>query len=144
MRTASCWRAILQAVIADVADVANQALANLPLEDVLGATAWNNTTKEFVAAGGRTPLVRPLDKSGENALSIALGVLGAKWPSDSSSGETIYSMPEGSNPEVGYSVADFLNALKKYFELDISALLDSLINGTPADPEEARRPPRAC
>ncbi|MFR1477795.1 MAG: hypothetical protein ACLSB9_19995 [Hydrogeniiclostridium mannosilyticum] len=67
--------AILQAVIADVADVANQALANLPLEDVLGATAWNNTTKEFVAAGGRTPLVRPLDKSGENALSIALGVL---------------------------------------------------------------------
>lgn len=128
--------AILQAVIADVADVANQALANLPLEDVLGATAWNNTTKEFVAAGGRTPLVRPLDKSGENALSIALGVLGAKWPSDSSSGETIYSMPEGSNPEVGYSVADFLNALKKYFELDIGALLDSLINGTPADPEE--------
>lgn len=45
-------------------------------------------------------------------------------------------MPEGSNPEVGYSVADFLNALKKYFELDIGALLDSLINGTPADPEE--------
>ena len=44
-------------------------------------------------------------------------------------------MPEGSNPEIGYSIADFLDALSKYFTLDIQSLLKQLINGTLADPD---------
>ena len=90
--------AVLQVVIADVADVANQVLANLPLEDVLGATAWNNTTKEFVAIDGRTPLVRPLDKSGRLLFPLRSAFWAPSGRPTAQGGETIYSMPEGLQP----------------------------------------------
>ncbi len=125
---------VIQALVANVSDVLNNVLKNLSLQDVLGANAWDNESKTFVALEGRTPLIRPFDKSGETALSLALGFLGAKWPSDPDN-KQLYLMPEGSNPEIGYSIADFLDALSKYFTLDIQSLLNQLLNGTPADPE---------
>nr|WP_317412785.1 metallophosphoesterase [uncultured Solibaculum sp.] len=125
---------VVEVLISNVSDALNNVLKNLPLKDVLGATAWDNKSKVFVALEGRTPLVRPFDQSGETALSLALGFLGAKWPSDPDN-KQLYLMPEGSNPEIGYSIADFLDALSKYFTLDIQSLLKQLINGTLADPD---------
>lgn len=122
---------VLVTVISKISDIAGKVLASLPLEELLGADGWDNTAKEFHAAQGRIPLVRPTE-SGKTTLAAALVVLG--WKDTDKDG--ILSMPEGSNPEVGYSVADFLKKLGGLgLKLDINDLLTGLLLGTPAEGE---------
>ncbi len=126
---------VLTTVIVEVANVANQVLENLSLEELVGASAFDNNTKTFVPIDGRTPLIRPFDETAGNLLSAAFALL-LKWPVDDSG---IIAIPEGSNPELGYSVAEFLDGLSSVFTLDINELLTGLLLGTPAD-EEAGTP----
>lgn len=98
----------------------------------MGASAFDNNTKTFVPLEGRTPLIRAYDENAGNTLSVAFAFL-LKWPADDNG---LISIPEGSNPDVGYSVADFLDGLSGLFTLDINSLLTGLLLGTPADPEE--------
>lgn len=124
---------VITTVIAQVSDVINRMLENLSLEELVGASAFDNNTKTFVPLEGRTPLIRAYDENAGNLLSAAFALL-LKWPTDDETG--LIAIPEGSNPEIGYSVADFLDGLSSVFTLDVDALLDELLNGTPADPEE--------
>ncbi len=123
---------VLAAVIAQASDAVNTALEHLPLDELVGASAFDNNTKTFVPLEGRTPLIRAYDENAGNTLSVAFAFL-LKWPADDNG---LISIPEGSNPDVGYSVADFLDGLSGLFTLDINSLLTGLLLGTPADPEE--------
>ncbi len=138
---------VIDVLIQDIADLIDNVFNNLSLEEVLGANAWNNNdgVKAFVALEGRTPLIRALDgynNNGATTINLLLSALGANWPTDSSD-KKIYVMPEGSHPEIGYTVGEFLNDVKEGMltsaflkDFDIATLLDELLNGTPADPEE--------
>lgn len=121
---------VLVTVISNISNVANQLLENLSLEELVGASAWDNNTKEFIALEGRTPLIRPYDENAGNTLSVAFAFI-LKWPADDNG---IISIPEGSNPEVGYSVADFLDGLSSVVDLDINQLLNDLLIGTEEEP----------
>ncbi len=127
--------AVLTTVIREISDIVDQVFAGLPLQEVLGAVGWNNDTDELVPYENRTPLLRPTE-SGKTVFAAALVVLG--WNDADDDG--ILELPEGTDPEVGYSVADFLDTLSRFdMDLDIHGLLTGLLLGTPAD-EEAGTP----
>ena len=64
--------ALLTTVIQDVTSLAEQILGNVSLEELLGASGWDNTNKELTAIDGRTPLLRPTE-SGENGIFSSTG-----------------------------------------------------------------------
>ena len=77
-------------------------------------SSWDNAAepvKALIPLEGRTPLLSAMDSSTANVLSMVFGFLGAKWEKDPDNSNVLV-MPEGSNPEIGYSLGDFLNALK--------------------------------
>lgn len=122
--------ALLTTVIQDVTSLAEQILGNVSLEELLGASGWDNTNKELTAIDGRTPLLRPTE-SGKTVFSAALVLLG--WSDTNDDG--ILEIPEGANPEVGYSVQEFLDKLGNFgMDLDIMGLLNNLLIGTPEEP----------
>lgn len=121
--------ALLTTVIQDVTSLAEQILGNVSLEELLGASGWDNTNKELTAIDGRTPLLRPTE-SGKTVFSAALVLLG--WSDTNDDG--ILEIPEGANPEVGYSVQEFLDKLGNFgMDLDIMGLLNNLLIGTPEE-----------
>lgn len=123
---------VLTTVISEVTNIVNQVLANLPLEEVLGTVGWNNDTDELVPLGNRIPLLRPTE-SGKISFAAALVVLG--WKDTNEDG--ILELPEGTNPDVGYSTQEFLDKLGNFgMDLDINGLLTDLLLGTPANEEE--------
>ena len=136
---------VIGILVQEVAGVIDGVCANLSLGEILGANAWNNGSTEgeinsFVAIDGRTPLVFALDESSGNVMSMLFTRMGVGWEKDPED-SNILMMPEGSNPEVGYSVADFLDALKGSFtgtiigikdDFSFVTVVDELLNGTPA------------
>ena len=121
---------VLTTLIQDITALVDQILGNVSLEELLGASGWDNTNKEMAAIDGRTPLLRPTE-SGKTVFSAALVLLG--WAD--TNGDGVLEIPQGANPEVGYSVQEFLDKLGNFgMDLDIMSLLNNLLLGTPEDP----------
>ncbi len=132
--------AVLDVVIADVADLLNTVLANVTFEELVGSVEWDHINKCFVPSEeGRTPLLKSGDENGGNIPTV-LGILGAKWKSVSEEIEgkkviTKYVPPQGTiNPELGYTLHDFIYSIK-LLKFDMHTFLDELLNGTPATEE---------
>ena len=132
--------AVLDVVIADVADLLNTVLANVTFEELVGSVEWDHVNKCFVPSEeGRTPLLKSGDENGGNIPTV-LGILGAKWKSVSEEIEgkkviTKYVPPQGTiNPELGYTLHDFIYSIK-LLKFDMHTFLDELLNGTPATEE---------
>lgn len=132
---------VLDVVITDVADLLNTVLANVTFKELVGSEEWDHINKCFVPSEeGRTPLIKAGDEKGGNIPTV-LGILGAKWKSvseeiDGQKVITKYIPPESTaNPELGYTLHDFIYAIK-LLKFDMHAFLDELLNGTPATEEE--------
>ena len=134
---------VVDVLVQDIANLLDSVLANIPAQEVLGSNSWDNAAepvKALIPLEGRTPLLSAMDSSTGSVLSMLFGTLGAKWEKDPDNSNVLV-MPEGSNPEIGYSLGDFLNALKGTFvgnmiglkkDFSFAAILDELLNGTPA------------
>lgn len=81
---------VLTTLIQDITALADQILGNVSLEELLGASGWDNTNKEMAAIDGRTPLLRPTE-SGKTVFSAALVLLG--WAD--TNGDGILEIPQG-------------------------------------------------
>ena len=130
---------VIDVLVKNLSDLLNQILDHLSVSETLGITGWNNNegTKDFVAADNRTPLLRPYNQHGNTQTTLALifGPLGADWPTDADDTK-VFTVPS-----LDYSLGSFLDDFNgsfagRLYSIDIHALLDELINGTPADPEE--------
>lgn len=135
---------IIDTLVRDVADLIDRLLNSLSFEQVLGITAWdyNEEVQDFIAAEGRTPLLRPLDRNTAITLNLLVSAAGAKWTADPADPD-ILRLPEGANAEIGYTLGEFLQGVKDGLltgaflgDFDIASLLDELLNGTPANEEE--------
>ena len=123
---------VLTTVTQNIAGVVDQILENVSLEELLGASGWNNDLDELVAIDGRTPLIQPTE-SGKTIFAAALVILG--WTDGNDDG--ILEIPAGSNPEIGYSAKEFLDklgSLSQNLNIDIVGLLNDLLIGTPENP----------
>ena len=123
---------VLTTVTQNIAGVVDQILENASLEELLGASGWNNDLDELVAIDGRTPLIQPTE-SGKTIFAAALVILG--WTDGNDDG--ILEIPAGSNPEIGYSAKEFLDklgSLSQNLNIDIVGLLNDLLIGTPENP----------
>ena len=130
---------VIDVLVKNLSDLLNQILDHLSVSETLGITGWNNNegAKDFVAADNRTPLLRPYNQHGNTQTTLALifGPLGADWPTDADDTK-VFTVPS-----LDYSLGSFLDDFNdsfagRLYSIDIHALLDELINGTPADPEE--------
>ena len=127
---------VIDVLVQDIASLLDTVLDNLTVTEVLGITGWDNNegVKNFIAAEGRTPLLSPYQghNNTETTLALIFGPLGAGWPSSNNTFTV---------PSADYTLGQFLDDFNGSFAgmlytIDLGALLDELINGTPADPEE--------
>ena len=127
---------VIDVLVQDIASLLDTVLDNLTVTEVLGVTGWDNNegVKDFIAAEGRTPLLSPYQghDNTETTLALIFGPLGAGWPSSNNTFTV---------PSADYTLGQFLDDFNGSFAgmlytIDLGALLDELINGTPADPEE--------
>lgn len=138
---------VLKELLKGISLLLKDVLANVTFEELVGSEVWDQINKVFIpATEGRTPLLRPYDPEDSTGGNIptVLGILGAKWQSVVENGKIVKYIPKESsisNKDVGYSVYDFLMALKTRLKFEsvesfIEELLTGLLLGTPADPEE--------
>ena len=127
---------VIDVLVQDIASLLDTVLDNLTVTEVLGITGWDNNegVKNFIAAEGRTPLLSPYKghNNTETTLALIFGPLGAGWTSS----DNTFTVPSAD-----YTLGQFLDDFNDSFAgalytIDLGAMLDELINGTPADPEE--------
>lgn len=127
---------VIDVLVQDIASLLDTVLDNLTVTEVLGITGWDNNegVKNFIAAEGRTPLLSPYKghNNTETTLALIFGPLGAGWTSSNNTFTV---------PSADYTLGQFLDDFNDSFAgalytIDLGAMLDELINGTPADPEE--------
>lgn len=130
---------VLKVVIKDLADMLDGVLANVTFEELVGSTEWDAINNCFIpCAEGRTPLLKENDGKGGNIV-LLLGPLAAKW--DTETGEVNgqnkvikYLAPEGTiNPELGYTMYDFIYSIK-LLKFNMEETLTDLLIGTAEEP----------
>ncbi len=130
---------VVDVLVTYVSDLLNQILDSLSVTEILGITGWDNKdeAKDFIAADGRIPLIKPYNNHGNTQTTLALifGPMGANWPA-AADDKKVFTVPS-----LDYSLGDFLDDFNgsfagKLYTIDIHSLLDELVNGKPADEEE--------
>ncbi len=127
---------VIDVLVQDIASLLDTVLDNLTVTEVLGITGWDNNedVKNFIAAEGRTPLLSPYKghNNTETTLALIFGPLGAGWTSS----DNTFTVPSA-DYTLGQFLDDFNDSFAgRLYTIDLGAMLDELINGTPADPEE--------
>ena len=127
---------VIDVLVQDITSLLDTVLDNLTVTEVLGITGWDNnkSVKNFIAAEGRMPLLSPYKghDNTETTLALIFGPLGAGWTSSNNTFTV---------PSADYTLGRFLDDFNDSFAgglytIDLGAMLDELVNGTPADPEE--------
>ncbi len=127
---------VIDVLVQNIASLLDTVLDNLTVTEVLGITGWDNNedVKNFIAAEGRTPLLSPYKghNNTETTLALIFGPLGAGWTSS----DNTFTVPSA-DYTLGQFLDDFNDSFAgRLYTIDLGAMLDELINGTPADPEE--------
>ena len=127
---------VIDTLVVNVANLLEQILDQVTVTEALGITGWDNNegAKHFIAAENRIPLLNPYNNHGntQTILALIFGPLGAGWTSENNT----FSVPRA-DYTLGEFLDDFNDSLAgSLYSIDIFTLLDELINGTPADPEE--------
>ncbi len=145
---------VIELAVQKVSDILGTVVNGLSLREITGAKAWDKTNKIFLADEGRTVLIRPTDNLSATVLGglLTSSFTGAGWAADPED-SNLYPVPEGADPQAGYTILEFLTDLKGslygkqlgleedtdttvFLSQKLQGLLDELLNGTPADPEE--------
>lgn len=116
---------VLETIVPDINLLLNEILKTIPMKDLLGAETYN---KAFIPVEGRKPLITVLDAQTQTMVAIALKSAGWK---ESNLNKQILVAPQGSNPNVGYSAFDFIDALLG--NLDINSFLTDDLKETAND-----------
>lgn len=127
---------VIDVLVQNIASLLDTVLDNLTVTEVLGISGWDNNedVKNFIAAEGRTPLLSPYKghNNTETTLALIFGPLGAGWTSS----DNTFTVPSA-DYTLGQFLDDFNDSFAgRLYTIDLGAMLDELINGTPADPEE--------